>query len=49
MTAFISFIITALIFLRIIAWLVRPLIKPVAGTVGIIALIVFIVRRLKHD
>lgn len=49
MAAFISFIIMTLIFMRIIAWLVKPLIKPVAGTVGIVALIVFIVRRLKHD
>lgn len=48
MTAFISFIITALIFLRIIAWLVRPLIKPVAGTVGIVALIVYLLRRHKN-
>jgi len=49
MAAFLSFIIMALIFMRIIAWIIRPLIKPVAGTVGIIALIVFIVRRLKND
>jgi len=49
METFLSFIIMALIFMRIIAWLVKPLIKPVAGTVGIIALIVFIVRRLKND
>ncbi|WP_300560777.1 hypothetical protein [Companilactobacillus sp.] len=49
MATFLSFIIMTLIFMRIIAWLIRPLIKPVAGTVGIIALIVFIVRRLKHD
>lgn len=48
MATFLSFIIMALIFLRIIAWLIRPLIKPVVGTVGIIALIAFIVRRLKH-
>jgi len=47
MAAFLSFIIMALIFLRIIAWLIRPLIKPVAGTVGIIALIVYLVRRFK--
>nr|DAM08174.1 MAG TPA: hypothetical protein [Caudoviricetes sp.] len=47
MATFLSFIIMTLIFMRIIAWLVKPLIKPVAGTVGIIALIVFIVRRLK--
>lgn len=49
MAAILSFIIMALIFMRIIAWLVKPLIKPVAGTVGIIALITFIVRSLKHD
>jgi len=49
MATFISFIIMALIFMRVIAWLFKPLLKPVAGTVGIIALIVFIVRRLKHD
>jgi len=49
MATFLSFIIMALIFMRVIAWLVKPLIKPVAGTVGIIALIVFIVRRLKND
>lgn len=49
MATFLSFIIMTLILMRIIAWLVKPLIKPVAGTVGIIALIVFIVRRLKHD
>lgn len=49
MAAFLSFVIMALIFMRIIAWIIRPLIKPVAGTVGIIALIVFIVRGLKHD
>lgn len=49
MATFLSFIIMTLIFMRIIAWLVKPLIKPVAGTVGIVALIVFIVRRLKHD
>ena len=48
MATFLSFIIMTLIFMRIIAWLIRPLIKPVAGTVGIIALIVFLVRRLKH-
>lgn len=48
MAAILSFIIMALIFMRIIAWLLKPLIKPVVGTVGIIALIVFIVRRLKH-
>jgi len=47
MAEFLSFIIMALIFMRIIAWLIRPLIKPVAGTVGIIALIVFIARRFK--
>ncbi len=49
MAAILSFIIMALIFMRIIAWLVKPLIKPVVGTVGIIALITFIVRSLKHD
>lgn len=49
MATFLSFIIMALIFMRIIAWLVKPLIKPVAGTIGIIALIVFIVRRFKND
>ena len=48
MATFLSFIIMTLIFMRIIAWLIKPLIKPVAGTVGIIALIVFLVRRLKH-
>jgi len=47
MAEFLSFIIMALIFLRIIAWLLKPLIKPVAGTVGIIALIVYLVRRFK--
>jgi len=47
MATFLSFIIMALIFMRIIAWLIRPLIKPVAGTVGIIALIVYLVRRFK--
>jgi len=47
MAAFLSFIIMALIFLRIIAWLIRPLIKPVAGTVGIIALIVYLVKKFK--
>lgn len=49
MATFLSFIIVTLIFMRIIAWIARPFIKPVVGTVGIIALIVFIVRRLKHD
>jgi len=49
MATFLSFIIMLAIFMRIIAWIIRPLIKPVAGTVGIIALIVFIVRRLKND
>jgi len=49
MAAFLSFIIMALIFMRIIAWIIRPLIKPVVGTAGIIALIVFLVRRLKND
>lgn len=48
MATFLSFIIMALIFLRIIAWLLKPLIKPVAGTVGIIALIVYLVRRHTH-
>jgi len=47
MATFLSFIIMALIFMRVIAWLVKPLIKPVAGTVGIIALIVYLVRRFK--
>ena len=47
MATFLSFIIMALIFMRVIAWLIRPLIKPVAGTVGIIALIVYLVRRFK--
>lgn len=28
---------------------IKKLIKPVVGTAGIIALIVFIVRRLKND
>lgn len=48
MATFLSFIIMTLIFMRIIAWLIKPLIKPVAGTVGIVALIVFLVRRHKH-
>lgn len=48
MATFLSFIIMTLIFMRIIAWLIKPFIKPVAGTVGIIALIVFLVRRHKH-
>jgi hypothetical protein len=48
MAVILSFIITTLIFMRIITWLVKPLIKPVAGTFGIVALIVFLVRRLKH-
>lgn len=48
MATFLSFIIMALIFMRIIAWLVKPLIKPVMGTAGVIALIVFLVRRIKH-
>ena len=47
MATFISFIIMTLIFMRIVAWLVKPLIKPVAGSVGIIALIVFLVKKLK--
>jgi len=47
MAAFLSFIIMALIFLRIIAWLIRPLIKPVAGTIGIVALIVYLVKKFK--
>jgi len=47
MATFLSFIIMALIFLRIIAWLLKPLIKPVVGTVGIIALIVYLVRKFK--
>jgi len=47
MATFLSFIITLAIFMRIIAWILKPLIKPVAGTVGIIALIAFIVRRFK--
>lgn len=49
MATILSFIIMVLIFMRIIVWLAKPLIKPVVGTVGISALIVFIVRRLKHD
>lgn len=49
MATFLSFIIMALIFMRIIAWLVKPLIKPVVGTAGIVALIVYLVRRLKHE
>lgn len=49
MATFLSFIIMLAIFMRIIAWLLKPLIKPVVGTAGIIALIVFLVRRLKHD
>jgi len=40
-----TFIIMALILLRIIAWVAKPLIKPVAGTVGIIAVLVFIKKR----
>lgn len=47
MATFLSFIIMTLIFMRIIAWLLKPLIKPVAGTLGIIALIVFIARKFK--
>lgn len=49
MAVILSFIITMLIFMRIVAWLARPLIKPVAGTVGIVALIVFLARKVKHD
>lgn len=49
MATFLSFIIMTLIFMRIIAWLVKPLIKPVVGTAGIISLIVFLVRRYKHE
>lgn len=49
MATFLSFIIMTLIFMRIIAWLVKPLINPVAGTVGIVALIVYLVRRHKHE
>ena len=48
MATFLSFIIMTLIFMRIIVWLAKPFIKPVAGTAGIIALIVFLVRSLKH-
>ncbi|WP_300562966.1 hypothetical protein [Companilactobacillus sp.] len=48
MAIFLSFIIMAAIFLRIIAWLLKPLIKPVVGTAGIVALIVYLVRRHKH-
>lgn len=48
MATFISFIIMVLIFMRIIAWLAKPFIKPVVGTAGVIALIVFLVRRHKH-
>lgn len=47
MAEFLSFIIMALIFMRIIAWLIKPLIKPVAGTAGIIALIVFLVKKFR--
>lgn len=47
MATFLSFIIMALIFMRIIAWLVKPLIKPVVGTAGVVALIVYLVRRFK--
>lgn len=49
MATILSFIIMTLIFMRVIAWLIKPLIKPVASTAGIIALIVFILRRLKND
>ena len=48
MATFLSFIIMTLIFMRIIAWLIKPLIKPVAGTVGIVTFIVYLVRRHKH-
>lgn len=48
MAVILSFIIMMLIFMRIIAWLAKPLIKPVAGTVGIVALIVYLVRKAKH-
>lgn len=49
MATILSFIIMTLIFMRIIAWLAKPFIKPVVGTVGIIALIVFLVRKIKHE
>jgi len=48
MANFLSFIITLAIFMRIIAWILKPFIKPVLGTAGIIALILFLVRRIKH-
>lgn len=48
MATFLSFIIMLAIFMRITAWILKPFIKPVAGTVGIIALIVYLVRRHKH-
>jgi len=48
MAAFLSFIIMLAIFMRIIAWILKPFIKPVLGTAGIIALILFLVRRIKH-
>lgn len=47
MATFLSFIIMTLIFMRIIAWLVKPLIKPVTGTIGITALIIFLVKKIK--
>jgi len=47
MATFLSFIIMAAIFMRIIAWILKPFIKPVVGTAGIIALIVYLVRRFK--
>lgn len=49
MAEFLSFIIMLAIFMRIVAWILKPFIKPVVGTAGIVALIVFIVRRLKND
>lgn len=49
MATILSFIIMTLIFMRIIAWLAKPFIKPVVGTVGIVALIVFLVRKIKHE
>jgi len=47
MANFLSFIITLAIFMRIMAWILKPFIKPVLGTAGIIALIVYLVRRFK--
>jgi len=47
MATFLSFIIMLAIFMRIIAWIIRPLIKPVAGTIGIVALIVYLVKKFK--